>query len=335
MIEQKNPNRATILPVSEGTFRPLWSVMIPTYNCANYLQETLMSVLAQDLGAEIMQIEVVDDGSTADDPAAVVAEIGKGRVSFYRQPENVGYIRNYETCIQRARGKWVHILHGDDCVREGFYQKMQEAFTKHPEIGAAFCRAIKMNEHSHWLEIEPLLEPESRILSNWLERIAVRQLITTVSIVVAREVYEKLGGFDRRFSSCAEDWEMWVRIAADYPVWYEIEPLAIRRRHSISLSGGAKRTGKDMQDVRKAIEMVQQYLPEEKSKKLTKMAAKNYGIHAICIAKSYLNSGNFMAALSQIREALKCSRDPKVILSSAKLMTYLGVRAMKNALSSD
>ena len=40
----------------------------------------------------------------------------------------------------------------------------------------------------------------------------------TPSIVVRRSVYERLGSFDRRLV-CAEDWEMWVRIAAHYPIW--------------------------------------------------------------------------------------------------------------------
>ena len=85
--------------------------MIPTYNCANYLRETLTSVLAQDPGAEIMQIEVIDDCSTKDDPQAVVEELGKGRVIFYRQPQNVGHTKNFETCLTRSRGKLI------DCQR--------------------------------------------------------------------------------------------------------------------------------------------------------------------------------------------------------------------------
>src|SRR5215204_402078 len=108
------PYCPTIVPVPDGGLRPLWSVMIPSYNCARSLPETLESVLLQDPGPRAMQIEVVDDCSTEGDPEALVMELGRGRVSYFRQPENIGHSRNFNTCLQRSRGHLVHLLHGDD-----------------------------------------------------------------------------------------------------------------------------------------------------------------------------------------------------------------------------
>src|SRR3954468_10245800 len=100
-MEPINPTRAqppVIAPVS-GSNRPRWSVMIPVYNCATYLPRTLQSVLQQDLGEENMQIEVVDDASTDADVKALVAQLGHGRVTYFRQPQNVGSLKNFETCL--------------------------------------------------------------------------------------------------------------------------------------------------------------------------------------------------------------------------------------------
>src|SRR5277367_2379258 len=116
--KQGTPPR--IAPVECGIHRPFWSVMIPTYNCANYLATTLRSVLAQAPDASAMQIEVVDDCSTKDDPAAVVSKLGRGRVGFFQQPHNVGISANFNSCIRRGKGEWIHILHGDDLVLPGF-----------------------------------------------------------------------------------------------------------------------------------------------------------------------------------------------------------------------
>lgn len=215
MIEQ-HPYLPTIPPVPKETPQPLWSVMIPTYNCAKYLRETLASVLAQDPGSDVMQIMVVDDHSTRDDPELVVEELGQGRVDFYRQPKNVGMTKNFQTCLELSRGYLIHQLHGDDYVKDGFYQRMERAFSKHPEIGAAFCRNFFVDESGKELRISRLEMTESGVLPSydWLKQIAAGQLIQTPLIVVRREVYEKLGGFDRRLPTTAEDWEMLDRSAA-------------------------------------------------------------------------------------------------------------------------
>ncbi|NMG11519.1 glycosyltransferase family A protein [Brasilonema sp. UFV-L1] len=316
-MSEQHHHRCLITPVKEETPRPCWSVMIPTYNCANYLRETLASILAQDPGPEVMQIEVVDDHSTKDDPKAVVEEIGRGRVGFYQQPENVGHVKNFNTCIQRSRGKLIHLLHGDDCVRYGFYHKMQSVFDAHPQLGAAFCRHVFMDENGHWQCISELLQPESGILDNWLERIVIGQCIQTPSIVVQRNVYEKLGGFDNRFAYYYEDWEMWVRIATKYPVWYDVEPLAVYRLRSASNSGRTVRTGENMQEVRKGLDIVQSYLPAYMPKstvsKLLKANRKCSAQHALRTASQMLVIGDIRTAIVQIREALKCSLSLEVI----------------------
>lgn len=297
--------------------------MIPTYNCARYLRETLVNVLAQDPGPELMQIEVVDDHSTADDPAAVVAEVGRGRVDFYRQPENVGHTKNFETCLKRSRGTFIHLLHGDDYVRDGFYRHMLRAFEQSPDIGAAFCRHIFMDEQSHWRDLSPLEQMESGILYNWLERLATEQRIMTPSIVVRREVYEKLGGFDSRLI-CAEDWEMWVRIAANYPIWYEVEPLAAYRMHDASNTGRHVRSGEDARYTRKAIEIFKSYLPDHLADEISHQARETYALSTLGTAYSMFAQRDLSAALVLIREALKFSSSLRVIRRIARLFMQAG-----------
>ncbi|PPS42802.1 glycosyltransferase [Chroococcidiopsis sp. TS-821] len=325
------PYRTTIQPVPEGTTRPLWSVMIPTYNCARYLRTTLESVLSQDPGADLMQIEVVDDCSTKDDPAAVVEEIGQGRVSFYRQPQNGGHTKNFATCLQRSRGQLIHLLHGDDCVRDGFYSKLQQAFTQNPQIGAAFCRHIFIDECGHWQSISPLEQQKSGILDNWLERIAVKQRIQTPSIVVRRDVYEQLGAFDCRLT-WTEDWEMWVRIAAKYPVWYEVEPLALYRTHSTSNTARYICTGEALRDARRAIEIFQQYLPEAKASKLAAQAKEKWAIYALDNwTYQIVATQDFSTVKSHVREIFKCSHSPQVFQRLAKTFIMLGLRYFQQA----
>ncbi|MBE9178457.1 glycosyltransferase [Oculatella sp. LEGE 06141] len=330
--------RDTIAPVPEECDRPLWSVMIPTYNCAAYLRHTLTSVLAQAPAPDLMQIEVVDDHSTQDDPEAVVAEVGQGRVAFYRQPQNMGYIRNFETCLQRSRGHLIHLLHGDDGVRSGFYVTLQQPFEQHPEIGAAFCRHIYMDENGHWRRLSPLEQPTSGLFEQGLEKIVVRHPIQTPSIVVRREVYEQLGGFDRRFSCCGEDWEMWVRIAAAYPVGYVVEPLAIYRSHSTSLSGRSVRSGAYIRDMRLANDIVQsylpQYLPPDRAIGLLMQAREACAVGSLNFARQFFEQSDRKTALLYVQEALKCSQSIRVMRTTVRLIVKAALRGIWRKLRS-
>lgn len=102
-LEHKYIECPRIEPVTEGLHRRRWSVMIPTYNRTKYLSQTLTSVLEQDLEPDVMQIEVIDNCSTEADIEAEISNLSShNRVSFYRQPRNVGLVANFTTCIQRS-----------------------------------------------------------------------------------------------------------------------------------------------------------------------------------------------------------------------------------------
>lgn len=278
--------------------------MIPAYNCINYLKYTLESVLSQDPGEESMQIEVVDDHSTDGDVAALVQEVGKGRVSYFRQDRNRGSLRNFETCLNRSRGQLIHLLHGDDLVKNGFYKEIKGLYNKNPEIGAAFTDYSLINQYGIEADMyEASLPDKHGVIDNFVSIIAQCCYLQTPAIVVKRSVYEKLGGF---FAvHYGEDWEMWIRIAAHYPVAYSPKRLALYRSgHSSSITQRSLVSGQNVKDIAKVIDIVQNYLPVEKKKQLKKQAKKNFSI--MYAGQSYkMYRSQRKTAFVQAREALK------------------------------
>ncbi|MFT6841278.1 MAG: glycosyltransferase involved in cell wall biosynthesis [Psychroserpens sp.] len=224
-------NYIYIETVSNSVFRPIWSVVIPTYNCAEYLKNTLQSVLLQDLGPELMEIIVVDDHSTKDNPEAVVKEFGQERVQFIRQKQNVGKVKNYETGLKASKGYYIHQLHGDDMVRPGFYEEIERIFAANPEAGAAFTRTIYIDAQGNWKGMTGMIQECEGIVPDMAAKLYTQQYIQTPSMVVKREVYETLGGFDHRIN-CMEDWEMWIRIANTFAIATSNQVLALYRTHS-------------------------------------------------------------------------------------------------------
>jgi len=216
--------------IADEVKRPLWSVLIPTYNCAEFLKETLASVLVQDPGKAIMEIIVVDDHSTKDDPETVVKEFGQGRVQFIRQEKNVGKVKNYETGLTASKGIYIHQLHGDDLVYGGFYSEMEAIFNESPSAGAAFSRTNYIDYGGRITGVTGMIQDKEGIVLDMLEKLYTQQYIQTPSMVVKRGVYETIGCFDRRLN-CMEDWEMWIRIANNYPIAASNKVLAAYRSH--------------------------------------------------------------------------------------------------------
>lgn len=243
-----NPSDAPpcVSKILDTSAQPRWSVMIPTFNCAKFLRQTLQSVLSQDPGPELMQIEVIDDCSTKDDPEAVVREVGKGRVLFHRKETNAGASANFNTCIERSRGKWVHILHGDDWVENGFYQNIDSTVEHLPEVDGVFSRSFIVSESG---EIESMSAriPELETHESSWQPFLYTNPIFTPSVAVKRSFYEQHGVFDTRLIHVA-DWEMWSRIAHRGNLISINKPLANYRFFDGNDTGRLAQSGENLID---------------------------------------------------------------------------------------
>lgn len=313
-----------IKPLPAGTHRPQWSVMIPVYNCAPFLPILLESVLMQAFPEDEMQIEVIDDCSTDGDIKKIVEDIGKGRVGYYRQPQNVGSLRNFETCLNRSRGHLIHLLHGDDRLLPGFYTEMTATFAKFPQIGSAFCAHHHIDSVGNVRYQVDDKDTGPYILQNWLEILAERQRPQYVAMVVKRSVYEHLGAFYGVVYG--EDWEMWARVAKYYKVAYNPKVLAQYRQHEESISGSSYETGKNIKDIAWVIERINSYLPDDKKKRLKNIARRNYAYYAFN-RKYYLwqKNHNNQPGLKYFSTILKMHSDPRLLAKMAKFKIQMSV----------
>lgn len=264
------------------TDAPFWSVMIPTYRPDPvYLRQTLESVLSQRVGEE-MEIVVVDDASPDVDVAAMVAGFGFTTVRVERNPNNRGLAGNWNTCIARARGTWVHLLHQDDLVYDGFYKEMGELARRWPELSAMFCRheVIDHEGRSKWTSG---IERESPgPLEGFVEPCFLGVRMLCPAVVVSRETYRRVGEYrtDLKF---ALDWDMWKRIAAVGTWGFHPRVLAAYRNHPCNETSRLTLADECFPDILKSVQISRAYLPGERGKWLSERAKRNaYRIELGC-----------------------------------------------------
>lgn len=318
------PDRPAIAPVTIDAAepRPFWSVMITVYDRIENLARVLPGVLAQ--ARDDMQIEVLCDGGDAARQRAAAAEVerlGGGRVGFHAPGERLGHPRVFNRCLERATGRWVHILHDDDWLEPGFYDALGAVIDANPEAGAAFCQqriahqgAEAATPWTSWVERET-----SGLVDDWLGRIAVECRVQFSAMAVRRSVYEALGGFCADARS-AFDWEMWIRIAAGYSVLFVPEVLVNIGRDTSAESSGLANSGKQVRDALAAIDLAAACLPCERAASLGAKARDRIAAYAMEVAERCLARGDSGAALANLRAAVAGRPSPRTLRALGELL---------------
>jgi glycosyltransferase involved in cell wall biosynthesis len=117
--------------------QPMLSILLPTFNRAGYMRECLLSLLATSVDCEV----VIGDNASADNTEAVVRAFGDPRIRYFRHPENMGPVRNFNFLLAEARGKYICIFGDDDAAMPGCFEPKIALLESHPHIDLVYTLA--------------------------------------------------------------------------------------------------------------------------------------------------------------------------------------------------
>ncbi len=194
------------------------SVVIPTFNRAWTLKKALDSALAQDYqGIEIL---VVDDGSTDNTPALLASY--QERIHVLTQP-NQGVSAARNRGIRHSRGEFIAFLDSDDAWEPHKISCQVDFFDKNPR--AMICQTQEIWIRNG-LRVNPRKKhqkPSGMIFEPSLDLC----LVSPSAVMMRQDLFRLKGVFNEAFPVC-EDYDLWLRISADYPVYLIDRPGTIK-----------------------------------------------------------------------------------------------------------
>lgn len=211
------------------------TVIIPAYNCEEFLPACLESVCAQSMPN--LEILVVDDGST-DGTAAVVTEFSKkdGRVKLLLQPTNLGVAAARNRGVREATGDYIAFLDADDLWLPEKLEK-QLAFLNETKADLCYTAASCINDHGEALP-NRFLAPETVTYRNLL-----KGNVIVCSSVLAKAVWLKKYPMEK--GNFHEDYVCWLSMLKDGAKAVGItDPLTVYRFTSGSISRNKGKSAK-------------------------------------------------------------------------------------------
>ncbi|CAA9395623.1 MAG: hypothetical protein AVDCRST_MAG93-9956 [uncultured Chloroflexia bacterium] len=209
----------------------LISVIIPCYNQAHFLAEAIDSVLAQDY--PVIEIIVVDDGSY--DATAVVAT-DYAEVRYIHQA-NQGLSGARNTGLAASRGHYLVFLDADDRITPNALRDGWTCLQEHPD-----CAFV--SGHHRYINADGSLRndyrPEPIDDDPYLALLERNYIGMHATVMYTRDVFEAVGLFDTTLKSC-EDYDLYLRIARDYPVYRHDHLVAEYRWHGANMTNNAAR----------------------------------------------------------------------------------------------
>jgi Flp pilus assembly protein TadD len=269
-----------------NTSMPLVSIITPVYNGADYIGQTIESVLTQDYPN--FELVIIDDGST-DNTKEVILRYNDGRIRYLYQ-ENKGVSSARNLAIKKAKGQYIMPLDADDMMTPDFIVKHLAEFEKYPEVDLVYCDVLLIDGNSKPIRIMNKPEYQDR-------RHLIRDLfraghpIIPFRFGIKRSVFDKIGFYDEDLL-IGEDYDMMRRfVKAGLKAHHLSEPLHLRRIYADSLSRNCSaQKAKSHFDVVKRFTDTFTYDELFPDIEWDKIAPQMRQLHAKCLA-----AGNYLA----------------------------------------
>jgi glycosyltransferase involved in cell wall biosynthesis len=209
---------------------PLISVVIPTYNRGALLGRSIRSVLGQSYGN--IEVIVVDDASI-DDTNTIVEGFSDERLSYIRHDKNKGGAEARNTGIRATKGKYIAFQDSDDeWVPDKLEKQMQVFGSAGNEISVVYCGFFYIRDGvTKYMPPKTLKKKEGAIF----EQLLSENFVSTQTLLVKREVFDKVGMFDVRLPRY-HDWELAIRMAEQYDFGFVNEPLVLVHAMPVSIT---------------------------------------------------------------------------------------------------
>ena len=186
----------------------LISVIVPTYNRAGYIGKTIQSVLQQENGN--FELIIVDDGST-DNTEEIVLSFADSRIKYFKKSNaERAAARNYG--VKKAQGHFVTFLDSDDLLKENHLSEAISFLGRHTDV-AFFHLGYDV------------INPDGTIIYSWKalpdpvnDKLVEGNFLSCLGVFVKKEILLQHPFNEDRALSGSEDYELWIRLAARFPI---------------------------------------------------------------------------------------------------------------------
>ncbi len=235
---------------------PRVSVVVPAFNAAPYIGETLASVASQSL--EDWELTVVDDGST-DGSADIAAEWTRrdARVKVVRQANRgVAAARNAGLAASDTDSEYLLFLDADDSLEASMLEVMTRYLDGHPEVGMAHCGYTLVDGQGRQMESDgepwtPRWVPSGRRMRKlrpdepdtpFVSVFCLAAIVPSLALI-RRSAYRLTPGWDEGFGQPFEDTNLFLHIGLASRIHHVAEPFVRHRRHGAQSTADLDKLG--------------------------------------------------------------------------------------------